>query len=42
MIRLDAIPSARSSKREFRIFTSTLSGLALLGIYINCFGILVH
>ena len=41
MIRLSAIPTVERRPRSFRIFTSPLAGLALLGIYINMASMLV-
>lgn len=42
MIRLDAIPSASPTKNSgFSLFTSPMTGLAMLGIYINMASILL-
>lgn len=40
-IRMDAIPLAYEPKKELKIFTSAISGLALLGIAINFSTILI-
>lgn len=35
MIRMSAIPAAPSRKKELRLFSSTLSGVALLALSIQ-------